>query len=72
MPGEVDLTIFDSEDGQQIKSPDTEKSVDGNANLNLNKETTSSKVNLGDDSFNDFSEQIQLQIQRQSTHRKIL
>jgi len=72
MPGEVDLRIFDSEDGQHIKSPETEQSVNGNANINLNKETTSSKVNFGDDSFNDLSEQIQLQIQRQSTHRKIL
>lgn len=71
MPGEVELTIFDSEDGQQIKSPETEKTIDGNA-INVNKETTSSKANLVDDSFNDLSEQIQLQIQRQSTHRKIL
>jgi hypothetical protein len=58
MPGEVEQTIIDSEDGQQIKSPGTEQTVDGKANLNLNKETTSSKVNLGDDSSNDFSEQI--------------
>jgi len=36
MPGEVETTIFNSEDGVQIKSPEKDQTDDGDAHINLN------------------------------------